>query len=66
MGHTKLEFLHKYPFTLKQNRFLKKYRLDQLVKPLKTKIPTGQDWQKPDKIIDPSKHLWFTEGSGNI
>jgi hypothetical protein len=60
LGHTKLEFLQKYPFTLIQDRILKKY---QLVKPFKTRIPTRQDWQTPDKIIDPNMDLWFTDGS---
>ena len=34
LGHRKLEFLQKYPFTLKQDRILKKY---QLVKQYKVK-----------------------------
>jgi hypothetical protein len=49
------------PFTLNQDRILKKY---QLVKPFKIKIPTRQDWQTPDKIIDPNVDLWFTDRSG--
>ena len=60
VGHTKLEFLQKYPFTLNQNIILKKY---QLVKPYKIRIPTRQDWQMPDKI-DHNMDLWFTNGSG--
>jgi hypothetical protein len=61
LGHTKLEFLQKYPFTLNQDRILKKY---QLLKPFKIRIRTRQDWQTPDKVIDPSVELWFTDGSG--
>ena len=37
LGHTKLNFLQKYPFTLNQDRILKKY---YLVKPFKIWIPT--------------------------
>jgi hypothetical protein len=47
--------------TLKQVRILKKY---QLVKPFKIRIPTREDWQKPDILIDPNVELWFTDGSG--
>jgi hypothetical protein len=60
LGHTKLEFLQKYPFTLNQDRNLKKY---QLVKPFKTRIPTSQDWQTPHKIINPIVDLGFIDGS---
>jgi ribonuclease HI len=61
LGHTKLEFLQNYPYTLKQDRILKKY---QLVKSYKIRIPTRQDWQKPEKIIDHNVDHWFTDGSG--
>jgi hypothetical protein len=61
LSHTKLGFLWKYPFTLNQERILKKYLL---IKPFKIWIPTRQDWQKPAKIIHPSVDLWFTDGSG--
>jgi hypothetical protein len=61
LHHAKLDFLWKHPFTLNQDRILKKY---QLVKPFKIWIPTQQYWQKPDKIIDPNVGLWFTDGSG--
>jgi hypothetical protein len=27
-------------------------------------MPTRQDWQKPDNIIDPNVDLWFTDGLG--
>jgi len=50
LGHTKLEFLQKYPFTLIQDRILKKY---QLVKQLKLLIQTREDWCMPCKITDP-------------
>jgi len=32
LGHKKLEFLQKYPFTLKQDRILKKYQLLKHIK----------------------------------
>jgi hypothetical protein len=35
-----------------------------LVKPFKIWIPTRQDWQTPDKIIDPNVDFWVTDGSG--
>jgi hypothetical protein len=60
-GHTKLAFLQKYPYTLNQDRILKKY---QLVKSYKIRIPTRQDWQEPEKIIDRSVDHWYTDGSG--
>jgi hypothetical protein len=49
LGHTKLKFLQKYLYTLKQDRILKKY---QLVKSYKIRIPSSEDWQKPEKIVD--------------
>jgi hypothetical protein len=61
LGDTKLEFLQKYPYTLNHDRILKKYRL---VQPHEIRIPTRQDWQKPDKVIDHNVDLWFTDGSG--
>jgi ribonuclease HI len=61
LGPTKLKFLQKYPYTIKQDKILKKY---QLVKFYKIRIPTSQDWQKPEKIIDHNVDLWFTDGSG--
>jgi ribonuclease HI len=61
LGHTKLKFLQKYPYTLNQDRILKKY---QLVKSYKIRIPIRQDWQKPEKITDHNVDLWFTDGSG--
>jgi len=54
LGHTKLEFLQKYPFTLKQDRILKKY---QLVKQYKVLIQTTEDWCMPGKITDPNVNL---------
>jgi ribonuclease HI len=60
-GHTKLAFLQKYPYTLNQDRILKKY---QLVKSYKIRIPTRQDWQEPEMIIDQNVDHWSTDGSG--
>jgi hypothetical protein len=61
LGHTKLEFLQKYPYTLKQDRILKKY---QLVKTYKIRIPTRQDWQEPETITDHNADHSFTDGAG--
>jgi len=60
LGHMKLEFLQKYPFTLKQDRILKKY---QAVKQFKVLIPTREDWWMPGKITDPNVDLWCTDES---
>jgi hypothetical protein len=60
-GHTKLTFLQKYPYTLNQDRILKKY---QLVKSYKIRIPTRQVWQEPETIIDQNVDHWYTDGSG--
>jgi hypothetical protein len=32
--------------------------------PFKIRISTRKDWQKPEKIIDHSVDLWFTDRSG--
>jgi ribonuclease HI len=61
LGHTKLEFLQKYSYTLNQDRILEKY---QLVKSCKIRIPTRQGRQEPEKSIDHNADLWFTDGSG--
>jgi hypothetical protein len=34
------------------------------VKSYKIRIPTRQDWQEPETIIDHNVDLWFTDGSG--
>jgi hypothetical protein len=34
------------------------------VKPYEIRIPTRQDWKRPEKIIDHIVDLWFTGGSG--
>ena len=60
MGHMKLEFLQKYPFTLKQDRILKKY---QPVKQFKVLILTTEDWCMPGKITNPNADLWFMDES---
>jgi len=60
LGHTKLEFLHKYPFTLKQDRILTKY---QKVKQFKVLIQTREDWCMPRKITNPKIYPWFTDES---
>jgi ribonuclease HI len=60
-GHTKLAFLQKCPYTLNQDRILKKC---QLVKSYKIRIPTRQDWQQPETIIDHSVYHWYSDGSG--
>jgi hypothetical protein len=53
--------LQKYPYTLNQDRILKKY---QLVKFYKIRIPTRQNWQQPETIIDHNVDHWFTDASG--
>jgi hypothetical protein len=40
LRQAKIDFLQKYPFTLHQDKFLKKY---QLVKPFKIWIPTSAE-----------------------
>jgi hypothetical protein len=34
------------------------------VKSYKIRIPTRQDWQEPEKIIDCNVNYWYTDGSG--
>lgn len=51
LGHTKIEFLQKYPFPLKQNRILKMY---QLVKQFKVLILTRDNWCMPRIIAEPN------------
>jgi hypothetical protein len=53
--------LQKYPFTLKQDRILKKY---QLVKQYTILITTRKDWCMPGKIADPYVVISYTDGSG--
>ena len=60
-GHSKLEFLQKCPFTLKQERVLKKH---QSVKQHKVLVPTREDWCIPGKVNDPNVYIWFTDRSG--
>jgi hypothetical protein len=55
----KLEFLHKYPFTLKQDTILKKYKL---VKQYKTLIPAKEVWCMPSKIAGPNASIWTWTG----
>jgi hypothetical protein len=61
LGRTKLEFLKKYLYTLKQDRILKKY---QLVKPYEIRVKTRQDWQNAEKVSYHSVDLCFTNRSG--
>jgi hypothetical protein len=60
-GHSKFAFLQKHPYTLNQDRILKKY---QLVKSYKIRIPTRQAWQEPETITDHSVDHWYTDWSG--
>jgi hypothetical protein len=55
----KLEFLHKYPFTLKQVSILKKY---QFVKKYKILIPTREDWCMSAEIAGPNVDIWKRTG----
>ncbi|XP_071577352.1 uncharacterized protein [Temnothorax nylanderi] len=61
LGHTRLGLLHKYHFTLKQDRTLRRY---QLVKHFKIRIPTRKEWTDPKGVRNPNVDLWFTDGSG--
>jgi len=59
LEYMKPEFLHKYPFTLKQDKILKKYKL---VKQYKTLIPAKEVWCMPGKIADPNVGIWTRTG----
>jgi len=61
LGHMTPEFLHKYPFILKQDRILKTY---QLVKQFRVLILTREEWCMPCKITDLNADLLYTDGSG--
>jgi len=61
LGHMKLQFLQKYPFTLKQNRILKKI---SFVKQYKVLILTRDVRCMPGKTADPNIDIWYTGGSG--
>jgi len=59
---TRFGFLHKHPFTLKQDKIPRKY---QLIKTFKVLLPTREDWKRslfpsPDPKID----YWYIDGSG--
>jgi hypothetical protein len=59
LRYVKLDFLHKYPFTLKQDTILKKY---QFVKQYKILITTREDSCMPGKIVDPNVGIWTRTG----
>ena len=61
LGHMTPESLHKYPFTLKQDRILQKY---QLVKQFRVLILTREEWCMPGKITDLNADLSYADGSG--
>jgi len=61
VGHTRLGFLLKHPFTLKQDRIPRRY---QLVKTFKVLLPSREDWKKFHLPKDPKVEYWFTDGSG--
>jgi hypothetical protein len=61
LEHMTPEFLHKYPFTLKQDRLLKTY---QLVKQFRVLILTREEWCMPGKITDLNADLLYADGSG--
>lgn len=44
LGHTRLRWLHPYPFTLAQDKTLRRY---QIHKGFKTHVPKRKDWLKP-------------------
>jgi len=61
IGHTRLGFLHKHPFTLKQDKIPRQY---QLVKTFKVTLPTREDWKKSLPSADPKADYWYADGSG--
>ncbi|XP_020297531.1 uncharacterized protein LOC109862048 [Pseudomyrmex gracilis] len=61
VGHTRLEFLHKPPFTLKQNRI---FRIRQVDKAFSINLTTRADWKNKNLQMQPGTHAWFTDGSG--
>ncbi|XP_020297708.1 uncharacterized protein LOC109862160 [Pseudomyrmex gracilis] len=61
VGHTRLEFLHKLPFTLKQDRIS---RIRQVDKAFSINLTTRADWKNKNLQIQPGTHAWFTDGSG--
>ncbi|XP_020296935.1 uncharacterized protein LOC109861622, partial [Pseudomyrmex gracilis] len=61
VSHTRLEFLHKPPFTLKQDRIS---RIRQVDKTFSINLTTRADWKNRNLQIQPGIHAWFTDGSG--
>jgi len=51
LGHTRLSFLHKHPFSLLQDRIPRK---SQVLKFFKTQILSREDWSKPERIFRPN------------
>ncbi|XP_020295563.1 uncharacterized protein LOC109860702 [Pseudomyrmex gracilis] len=61
VGHTRLEFLHKPPFTLQQDRIS---RIRQVDKAFSINLTTRADWKNKNLQIQLGTHAWFTNGSG--
>ncbi|XP_072757484.1 uncharacterized protein [Anoplolepis gracilipes] len=61
-GHTRLTFLQDRPFTLKQDRSMRKYHLGKTFKVL---IPDRADWENQRFIDRLSPDVWYTDSSGN-
>ncbi|XP_020298448.1 uncharacterized protein LOC109862729 [Pseudomyrmex gracilis] len=61
VGHTRLEFLHKLLFTLKQDRIS---RIRQMDKAFSINLTTRADWKNKNLQIHPGTHAWFTDKSG--
>ncbi|XP_020296545.1 uncharacterized protein LOC109861345 [Pseudomyrmex gracilis] len=54
-------FLHKPPFTLKQDRI---FRICQVDKTFSINLTTRADWKNGNLQIQPGIQAWFTDGSG--
>ena len=49
LGHTRLGFLQKHPFNLKQDRIPRKFQGNDKIRAY---IPTREEWKNPDLIIN--------------
>ncbi|XP_020297722.1 uncharacterized protein LOC109862173 [Pseudomyrmex gracilis] len=61
VGHTRLEFLYKPLFTLKQDRI---FRIRQVDKAFSINLTIRVGWKNKNLQIQPGTHAWFTDGSG--
>ncbi|XP_020298245.1 uncharacterized protein LOC109862582 [Pseudomyrmex gracilis] len=61
IGHTKLGFLHKSPFTLKQDRIPRIYQVN---KAFSINLSTKAEWSNKNLQIQPNIDAWFSNGPG--